>query len=332
MLRYAMRLPAEGAVAAAYYAAAVEQASWADELGLDMVHMSEHHGADDGYCPSPLSLAAGIATRTRRIEIECVLILPFYELVHLAEEVAVVDLLSAGRLTIVAVAGYRPSEYAMFGLAPEGRAAAVDDGIRFLRQAWTGGAAQHGGRTVRVTPLPSRKGGPRLLMGGSTRSAARRAARLGVPFFPNQPGLWEIYDAECRAAGTEVGPRPPRTSGSVFVSEDPDRTWAQLAPFALHENNSYADWLREGRARAMYEWSPDAESLRQTGRYVVLTPDECATFAATQETLMLDPLMGGMPPSLGWESLELFARRVLPKISGQATSTEPDTTGAYEVH
>ena len=63
-MRYDMRAPTIGAPPEALYRAALEQATWADRLGFDTIYLAEHHGAEDGYCPSPLVLAAAIASRT----------------------------------------------------------------------------------------------------------------------------------------------------------------------------------------------------------------------------------------------------------------------------
>jgi len=110
LLRYDMRAPAFGAPAAALYAAALEQAAFADAHGFDAVQLSEHHGSEDGYLPAPLVLAAAIAGRTKGIRLEiAALILPLHEPLRVAEDVAVLDLASAGRVELVIGAGYVPA-------------------------------------------------------------------------------------------------------------------------------------------------------------------------------------------------------------------------------
>ena len=88
-LRYDMRAPAFGPPVQALYAAALEQSEWAEGHGFESVNLTEHHGSDDGYCPSPLVLAAAIAGRTRSLRIlVAALVLPLYDPIRLAEDLA----------------------------------------------------------------------------------------------------------------------------------------------------------------------------------------------------------------------------------------------------
>jgi hypothetical protein len=101
------------------------------------------------------------------------------------------------------------------------------------------------------------------------------------------------------------------------VAEDPDAAWARIAPHALHEMNAYAHWASRAPGANPYVPMEDADVLRTQGLYSVVTPDECVKLAeGTEEdaALILHPLMGGLSPDLAWESLELFATKVLPRI------------------
>lgn len=316
-LRYDLRAPSFGQPAEAQYRAALEQCAWADDHGFTMVGLSEHHGADDGYLPSPLVLAAAICGRTTSLRVlVAALVLPLYDPLRLAEDLAVLDLASGGRVDLVIGAGYRAAELAMYGRELDERVALVEEGVAVLRAAWSGEEFEYRGRRVRVTPRPMRPQGPALLMAGATKAAARRAARLGDGFVPVDASLWPVYEAECHRLGREPGPAPSM-SGPLFVhvAGDPDRAWARIAPHALHEMNSYGAWLTEaGEGIAVYTPMEDADSLRAGGAYAVLTPDECVAMAREAGALRLHPLMGGLPPDLAWESLELVAAKVLPQL------------------
>jgi alkanesulfonate monooxygenase SsuD/methylene tetrahydromethanopterin reductase-like flavin-dependent oxidoreductase (luciferase family) len=103
----------------------------------------------------------------------------------------------------------------------------------------------------------------RLLLGGSTPAAARRAARLGDGFVPVDPSLWPAYAEACRELGKEAGPPPPPQGARfIHVADDPDEAWARIAPHALHETNSYGAWLAAADALGPYEASDDADALR----------------------------------------------------------------------
>jgi alkanesulfonate monooxygenase SsuD/methylene tetrahydromethanopterin reductase-like flavin-dependent oxidoreductase (luciferase family) len=317
-VRFDLRNPAfAGVTGAERYGAALAMAEWADEHGALMVVLSEHHGCDDGYLPSALTMAAAVAARTERVLIQvAAVVASLHDPLRLAEEAAVVDLLSAGRLRIVVAAGYVPDEFDMFGAPPAERGRRVDETIRVLRQSWTGEPFEYRGRTVRVTPPPAQPGGPALAVGGSTPAAARRAARLGADFMPSVPDVWEHYRAERIAMGEpDPGPGFGVTSSFTFVAEDVDRAWDTIGPYALHDAAEYGRWAVEGGVAGAtgYERAADVAALREGDHYRVLTPDtlRAELSAAPFPFVMLHPMMGGIPPQAAWESLHLFEREVL---------------------
>ncbi|GAB2759709.1 hypothetical protein GCM10027072_67780 [Streptomyces bullii] len=174
------------AALAARYRAALEMAAWADGHGITTVQTEEHHGADDNWLPSPFAFAAAVFGATRRVAVTVSAIIgPLHDPLRLAEEIAVLDLLGGGRLVTVAGIGYRPEEYAQFGVDFARRGRLQDELLETLLKAWTGEPFRYRGRTVRVTPRPCTDPHPPLLVGGSSQAAARRAARLGLPFFPS---------------------------------------------------------------------------------------------------------------------------------------------------
>src|SRR3954452_14964195 len=175
-LRFDLRNPAFAAVSAAERVqAAVEMAAWADERGCAFVSLMEHHGSLDGYLPSPVVVAAAIAARTRNTRIGIsALIAPFYDPVRLAEDLAMLDNLSAGRLDIVLAGGYVAEEFAMLGVSMTERGRRVTEMVQTLRSAWTGAPFEYRGHVVQVTPARTRAGGPSIVLGGSSDAAARR--------------------------------------------------------------------------------------------------------------------------------------------------------------
>ena len=124
--------------------------------------------------------AAAVATRTHNVFINLgALIVPLHDPLRIAEDLAVVDLLSGGRLVVIVAAGYVASEFEMFGKRLADRGASVERAVEVLKAAWTGEPFELDGRTVRVTPRPFQDPRPMILMGGQTRS--RRGAPLGSP-------------------------------------------------------------------------------------------------------------------------------------------------------
>ncbi len=320
-IRYDLRRPDFATASAAeLYAAALEQCAWADERGFAAVTLSEHHGSPDGYLPSPLCFASAVAARTQQLRISIgALIAPLHDFLRIAEDLAVVDVLSKGRLVTIVSGGYVASEFASFGRRLDERARLMEEVVPFLRQAWTGEPFEWRGRRVRVTPRPVQRPQPPILMGGASRAAARRAARLADGFVPTLPELHDVYRAELRALGKR-DPGPPAPSlRAVFVhvAEDPERAWARIAPHALHETNAYGRWIAESGDPGPYQTAADAEALRRSGNYLVLTPGELVErlrALGPAAGCSLHPLMGGLDPELGWESLELVAAKVMPAL------------------
>jgi alkanesulfonate monooxygenase SsuD/methylene tetrahydromethanopterin reductase-like flavin-dependent oxidoreductase (luciferase family) len=316
VIRFDLRVPPFATVRhAELYATCLDQCAWAEEHGLDMVVLSEHHGVEDGYLPAPVTLAAAIAGRTRRIPINiAALLVPLHDPIRLAEQLAVVSLASGGRLSFVAGQGYRDEELRMAGVDPKERGGLLEEYVEVMRKAWTGEPFEWRGRTFRVTPRPEPP--PTVFIGGSTPFAARRAARLRLGFFPavTDEALAEVYLAECKRLGFEGFVQLPGRLGFVHVSEDPERDWARIAPHALYDAQTYASWQRPGQRSDVEVKARSADDLRKSVIYRVLTPEECVALARDEDRVLLHPLMGGIPPALGWQSLELFAKKVLPRI------------------
>ena len=178
MLRFDMRAPEIGAPTVQLYSAATEMCAWAENHGALAAVLCEHHGSEDGYLPSPLILASAIAARTERLALSLILLLPFYDPVRLAEDMAVLDIISKGRASYILALGYRPEEFEHFGVDMRTRGRLADEKLALLRELLSG-AAMFEGRHINTTPPPHTAGGPMLMWGGGTdrRGAPGRQVR-----------------------------------------------------------------------------------------------------------------------------------------------------------
>lgn len=316
-----MRSPAIGAPTQKLYGAALEMAAFADRIGVDRIGLMEHHGSEDGYLPQPFVLGAGIAAVTERIRLLLgAVILPLHDPVKIAEKIAVLDLISNGRLNVIFGAGYVPSEFAMFERSLRDRAKLLDQGIDIILRALHGERFEVDGRPIFVRPLPVQQPEDIVMVGGGVPASARRAARFGVGFGPMKAELIPLYEDECRKLGREPGFYSRPSAGlpiSIHLSEDPDRSWAILEKHAVHVIKEYAKWAaEEDRSSSPFAGLEDPQALREAGLFAVWTPDELVArldLVAEKGTLGFQPLLGGLPPEEGWKSLELLAR-VMPRL------------------
>ena len=200
-----------------WYHDAVPLAEAAEAAGFDAFWVSEHHGFIDGYLPAPLSVLASVAARTDRLLLGTGVVLgPLRHPVRLAEEAAVVDQLSGGRLILGLGLGYADDELRAFELTGPGRGTRLEDLIHILRAAWTGEQFSFDGATaqldrVRVTPTPFAGRQIPILLGGYVPAARRRAARLADGHIVGR-GAPDIVRAAIDVIAAEGGPeRSPFT-------------------------------------------------------------------------------------------------------------------------
>jgi alkanesulfonate monooxygenase SsuD/methylene tetrahydromethanopterin reductase-like flavin-dependent oxidoreductase (luciferase family) len=240
--------------------------------------------------------------------------------VKIAEQIAIVDLMSNGRLNVIFGAGYVRFEFEMFGASLRDRSRLLDEGIETILRALRGERFEAKGRPVYVRPLPVQKPEDIIFVGGGVAASAKRAARFGVGFGPMRADLIPIYEEECRKLGREPGKytRPShRMPGIIMLSEDPDRTWSLLEPHAFHVVSEYAKWAaQEENSNSPFKGLTTLEQLRKSGMFAVWTPDELIANADKVEdrgTLGFQPLLGGFPPKEGWKSLELL-KDAIPRL------------------
>ena len=210
---------------AGLYADALRDAELAEELGYDAILVGEHHFVPDGFCPAPLTVAAAMAARTSRIRIgTSILIAPLMHPLRVAEEAAVVDSLSDGRLRLGIGTGYVGREFKRFGVDLRERGRLLEDGVRTMIGAWTG---EDG---LDVTPAPVQRPHPELWLGVASPAGARRVARLGqVPYFPTTPiallrNQIEHYRRACETLGTEPSERIAIVR-EAFIGDDEAAAW-----------------------------------------------------------------------------------------------------------
>lgn len=223
-----------------HWAETLDHVAWAESIGFDSVWFSEHHF--DGLCPSPAVMAAAAAMRTKRVRLSSIVALaPLYHPLRLAEEAAMVSVLSEGRYDLGIGMGYSEKEFAAFGVDMRHRPSLMEDTVDFVRRAWTGEPFAFEGKRFKmpelaVTPVPASP--PRILIGGVAEPAIRRAALLGDGFLSSNNAHLPTYVAaleEYGRTGTAVAAQV------ALIADDPERAVAELEQYALNYVNIYVD-------------------------------------------------------------------------------------------
>ena len=307
------------------YPVFLDQCEYLDKHGFDSVWLGEHHAAEDGYLPCPVTALAAVAARTKRVGLRPIILTPLYDPLRLAEDIALVDLFSSGRMSPLFGAGFRTVEFAMFGLKLADRSRLVREAIEVCKQAWTGEWFEYRGRKVRVTPTPYQRPRPPIFFGASFEKTVRRAAHIADGFYPGDPkNHWGWFRDECIKIGRrDPGEAPKHCPTFIFVAEDPEKAWADVLPHFLHTGMSYAAWQKEEWGHTLENFPEvTATTIRSSPEYKVVTPDEAVKLC---EELGDDgifrpwPLIGGLDPDVAWSSLELIVNKVMPKVKIPST-------------
>jgi alkanesulfonate monooxygenase SsuD/methylene tetrahydromethanopterin reductase-like flavin-dependent oxidoreductase (luciferase family) len=309
------------------YAEILDFAAWSESIGFDGAWVPEHHGADDGYMPSPLIALAAIAARTRTLRLgSAIALAPLYHPLRFAEECAVLDHLSNGRLDMAVAVGYRRREAEAYGVDFGKRGSRTDEFLEIVTRLWRGETVTFAGQhfnihNASIAQAPSRGRIP-LYLGGFNDKAIARTAKYGDGYFGNMDVV-DLYREKLRAAGKDADSGRIRIQGLfTVVARDPVAAMDELAPYFLHVNNTYGEWLNEDRAATgmddkgmLKPMSLDA--FKASGILSILTPPQAIAMfermraqAPVEHFMMMLP--PGLPPVQFKPYAETFARDVMP--------------------
>jgi alkanesulfonate monooxygenase SsuD/methylene tetrahydromethanopterin reductase-like flavin-dependent oxidoreductase (luciferase family) len=290
--------------------AALELAQWGESRGIATVSVDEHHATGHGWSCNPIMAAAMFLARTSTLiaSVDCALG-PLWNPVRLAEDIALVDNMSRGRLHTTIGLGYRTVEYDELGVDFRQRGKLMDNLIDRMLSVWSSTGSW-------TRPHPP------LYAGGGARVTARRAARFRLPLSlaDHLPEVAAYYRGLCAEAGiTPLVIMPgPVNHGMIYLHEDPERAWAELGEPILWEAVTYGGWSKDQRSLMHLPGVQTLDEVRASGRYRFLTPDQL--IAEVRDTtdygpIVLHPLVGGMPIEEAWKSVELLADKVVPAVT-----------------
>ncbi|HET7290364.1 MAG TPA: LLM class flavin-dependent oxidoreductase [Thermodesulfobacteriota bacterium] len=318
------------------YAEMLDEIGMAEEMGFDSAWLTEHHFLKDGYCPSLMVTAAAIAARTKKIRIGTgVLLMPLHDPVRVAEDTAVVDLISGGRLILGIGLGYRPEEFAGFGRSLRERRGRMEESLEILNGSWRDEPFTFDGKyykleNVNVTPKPVQRPIP-IWIGAFTEPAIRRAARIGAPLYVPAIGiipivkyLFDMHSSLLKEYGRNPGDFEKPLVREIYISDKKsDKIWEKIKENVTYTAKGYASWGsmvdREGNLLS----DPDDPVLYDIAREqsIIGTPEECIeTVKRYKDELPVNNLIcrfkfPGISHDEAVRSMKLFVEKVLPAVS-----------------
>jgi alkanesulfonate monooxygenase SsuD/methylene tetrahydromethanopterin reductase-like flavin-dependent oxidoreductase (luciferase family) len=337
--------PRLGLTEAQVYAETLDQIELADRLGYGCAWMVEHHFLRGySHVSKPELLLAAAADRTRNIRLgHAVIPLPLHHPVHVAERIATLDILSCGRVEIGVGRGFSPREYATFGVEMAASRELVEESLDILAQAFERKAVNYAGRHYRIESLDilphvvQQPHPPLWTAAVSPDTYGWAAARgLGVLSGPFKPWFMVRQDiARYRSAWRhDAPPRIGMTIGLLCLADGQRArrlardafTWFyrelyQAALPVLERLYPGYEQLHElGRFRALMKLGVDLGFADTFGLAVVGDPPEVRArirkYAEAGVTHLLCAFgAGAVEPDVTRESMELFAREVMPSFA-----------------
>ncbi|TMQ26337.1 MAG: LLM class flavin-dependent oxidoreductase [Candidatus Rokuibacteriota bacterium] len=328
----------------------LEQMVWAEELGFDSIWLTEHHFIEYGLSVSPAILATAAAMRTQRVRIGlAAAILPFHDPIRLAEELAMVDILSGGRLDVGVGRGNRPVEFEGYRVPQIESRERFDETLAILIRAWTAERFSFEGRyftipEVRVIPKPLQQPHPPLYTVCVSPDTIEATALRGLPMLNSilrgpvdqLVAQRDTYVKACKKAGRseeETAALLKRwgVSRHIYVASSD----AQARAEARDAEMWYQDALRrflvpDDIERVHPLLQPGFRTLAERMGHIsweqlvaetlaVGSPDTVADKIAEMQRLGVGEVLcwmnfGGLPQAHVRRSMELFAREVMPRF------------------
>lgn len=307
----------------------VELAVTAEQSGFDGAWTSEHHFVGDGYLPSPLLPLAAIAERTTHLTIGTqVLLAPLYSPVKLAEDTAVLDQLSSGRLKLGIGLGYHGREYKAFGTDSAKRVRALERCVDVLRRAWRGDPVEIGdGDTVDVRPLPAQQPGPSILLGAIAEAGVRRSARIADGFVAPMMTMGGF----CRRVEWLLDEGVPNDFAfGIYVHAFVDRSdaWAKGRDGIAYVESQYQTWQQAHRDFDQFRTIDRGAFDEPPSHVVVGTPSEVVDRLAPwvellaglpgdgERHMIVRLTYPGLRPDDARDVVSLFGEEVISALSG----------------
>ena len=311
----------------------IAEARAAEASGWDGCFLTEHHQQEDGYLPNPLLLAGLVGMKTERIKVgTCVLLMPLHHPVHVAEDCAVIDQATKGRLVLSVGVGYQPHDFDAFEIPITERATRTEEAMEIIRKSWTGDRFSFEGKHFHyqdtlITPGPSQQSGPPIWMASWTPVGLRRAGRLADGWIadPVQSlGVIKDYATRYRAAAEKAGRKPYicLMRDAVLADSMADAEAASEPTMYTHRFYfQYDAYVQDEHIKAVKTPEELSFGIAAKERLIVGSPEDCLEqLQMWKEAIQPDYLImrfrqpGGPSHENTLQAIRTFGEKVIPKL------------------
>ncbi len=321
------------------YEEILQQAQEAEALGYEVFSVAEHHFLPDGWIPAPTVFLGALAAVTEKADLVTnIVILPLHHPIAVAEQAAVLDLLSGGRFKLGVAIGWRDEEFESYGIAKSERVGRTIEGIKLIDQLTAGGPVNYEGEFYDVSDVelmpPTVQQPIPIWYGGQSEYAIRRAAHL--------TDAWSMSPIETRAelaestefyrealadAGRSFDDVRKPLRREAYIAEDDETAWEEVGPALLYEYEDvygeYDDIGHTFASDADGEQADAIEALREhaTDRFIIGGPEtairELKRYEADLEIndVILRMHFPGLEAAKSTQSMRILAEQVMPHFT-----------------
>ncbi len=317
----------------------------AEQAGFSHYHVTEHHGTPLSVCPSPNLFLAALSQRTSTLRMGALVhVLPSYEPLRLAEEIAILDQLTRGRLDVGVGSGVSPYELAYFGVDQSEARARFAETLAAVTTALATGRLTHRGTLLRdydveLSVGPVQRPHPPLWYASSNTSSAEWAAANDVSFVgrwnggsfvPAAEAYWQAWEGHQAARADGAAPTPPRVgfAATVYIgSSDAVALDRYEAAASLHYRHLLSLWHKHGNHA--FDGMADLQAGMSRGNALVGSAETVRDLLAEQvaqapvnyvETTLA---FGDLTPAEANANLAAFAGVVMPAAREAASNQRP---------
>ena len=307
------------------YGEILEQVAWLDQIGADLVWFTEHHFVEDGYLPSWIPVAGAMSSITKHVRFGTdICLMPFNHPIRLAEDLAVLDNLSGGRVEVGLGMGYAPHEFRGFGFPVSRRVSLMEEGIEVLQKCFSGERFSFQGKRyqfedVKITPGYVQEGGPPLWVAAMSEAGALRAAKYKTNFLPQglKANSYDPWVEKLKATGRNPGDHRVGIIRSILVTEDRDRDWQAVRAAERYRMALYRRFFEESGEGIGEKGEPVPQA------WIVGDVGECVSelLRFVRDFGITDIVSMAVPPGMRAEqmeqSLEMLFTRVVPQLKAE---------------